>query len=88
MKVAQHVAWHQCNTMRLPCWVAYEVTVSTAEDYAAAAAVAQQQQLPLLPLGQGSNVLLPPLLSAVVLRQTAQCIELSRPQCHHCYGGY
>ncbi len=58
------------NTLGLPCSARAVFPVVVADDVRPAMDWSQQSGLPLTPLGEGSNVVLPPVLEAGVLRVT------------------
>lgn len=60
------------NTLALPCQAAFLLQASGQDEVNEACAFARAQKLPLLPLGGGSNLVLPPRLQAVVLQQQAE----------------
>jgi UDP-N-acetylmuramate dehydrogenase len=64
------------NTLALPCTARRLVTVCGAQDVLAAIAWAKETGLPLMPLGQGSNVVLPPMLEAAVLKVSDATVSL------------
>jgi UDP-N-acetylmuramate dehydrogenase len=66
------------NTLALPCLPRRVQEVCTAEEARAALATARDAGIPVLPLGAGSNVVLPPELEVVVLRSNDASIELLR----------
>jgi UDP-N-acetylmuramate dehydrogenase len=56
------------NTLRLPCSAPAVLTVDSADDVSEAIDWCRNRALRLLPLGEGSNVVLPPRLRRAVLR--------------------
>lgn len=56
------------NTLALPCAARRLIEVFSPDDVRSAIAWAKEADLPLLPLGGGSNVVLPPVLEAGVLK--------------------
>jgi UDP-N-acetylmuramate dehydrogenase len=66
------------NSLALPSTAECVVSARNASEVAAARQFAQERGLTLLPLGAGSNVVLPECLEAVVLRASAMAIEVLR----------
>ena len=64
------------NTLRLPCRANRVVSVSGDEDVARAIDVARRERLPIRALGDGSNVVLPPSLRALVLRVADDAVSV------------
>ncbi len=64
------------NTLALPCTARRSQAVGTEEEARAAVANARDFGIPVLPLGAGSNVVLPPELEVLVLRSNDASIEL------------
>ena len=64
------------NTLRLPCRASRVVSVSGDEDVARAIDVARRERLPIRALGDGSNVVLPPSLRALVLRVADEAVSV------------
>ncbi|WOJ94218.1 UDP-N-acetylmuramate dehydrogenase [Congregibacter variabilis] len=55
------------NTLALPCAARKRINITGHQDVLAAIAWSAESGLPLMPLGAGSNVVLPPVLDAAVL---------------------
>ncbi|MBE0507371.1 MAG: UDP-N-acetylmuramate dehydrogenase [Marinospirillum sp.] len=66
------------NTLGFKCSAPWLVQVATADELPAVFDFAHQQDLPVFPLGGGSNVILRPALNALVLQQ--QPLPLDWPQ--------
>ncbi len=64
------------NTLALPCTARRVQAVSTQAEVSAALASARDAGLPVLPLGAGSNVVLPTQLEALVLRSSDVSVEI------------
>lgn len=64
------------NTLRLPCRAHRLVPVRDDEDVARAIAIAERERLALRALGDGSNVVLPPSLRALVLRVADDAVRV------------
>jgi UDP-N-acetylmuramate dehydrogenase len=75
--VAHDVTLDEANTLALPCVAAAHVRLETAADLADLGDYLRHQQLPALVLGEGSNVVLPGRLQAVVVQLATTGIELS-----------
>ena len=67
MEVLANSDLSAANTLALPCVADYKLVVHCAEEIAEAIAFANNKSLPWLVLGQGSNVVLPIKLHAVVI---------------------
>jgi len=68
------------NSLRLPVRAARRVSVEVPEDLNEARRYADQQGLSLLPLGTGSNVVLPDELDAVVLQAANRRVDYLREE--------
>ncbi len=68
MSIRQNVDLRMMNTLRLPCNTSYYCAATDECELARAAAWAQQNTLPVVVLGEGSNVVLPAQLNALVLQ--------------------
>ncbi|MFK7159949.1 UDP-N-acetylmuramate dehydrogenase [Marinospirillum sp. MEB164] len=67
------------NSLQLPCIASWCCEAEDEGDVLETCALARRYGLPLLALGGGSNLLLPPRLEAVVLRQKAQPLDWPDP---------
>ena len=65
------------NTLALPCIADYKLIVNRAQELPAAIAFAAKKNLPWLVLGQGSNVVLPSKLHAVVIFLSIDGVEIT-----------
>jgi UDP-N-acetylmuramate dehydrogenase len=65
------------NTLALPCIADYKLIVNSAQELPAAIAFAAEKNLPWLVLGQGSNVVLPSKLHAVVICLSIDGVEIT-----------
>ncbi|MCC5903288.1 MAG: UDP-N-acetylmuramate dehydrogenase [Halomonas sp.] len=70
--IQQRVDLTAANTLRLPCHVERFAIPRTLGDLQAVLRLAVSQRWPITLLGGGSNVLLPPLLSGIVVRPALQ----------------
>lgn len=68
MHIQEYAALDRCNTLGLPTKARYLIQARCLEDVREALAFARTKQLPLIPLGGGSNVVFSGDLDAVVLR--------------------
>ncbi len=68
MHIQEHVALDRCNTLGLPTRARYLIQAGCLKDVQEALAFARTRELPLIPLGEGSNVVFSGDLNAVVLR--------------------
>lgn len=68
MKIRQNIDLGAMNTLRLPCIASYFCAVTDDSELAGAVDWANQNKLPVLVLGEGSNVVLPAKLHALVLQ--------------------
>jgi len=70
------------NTLALTCEAANLVRVSSVDDARRASEAAGNQGIPLLVLGDGSNLVLPPRLNAMVLQVADESIEIVEEGAH------
>ncbi|MCL6414786.1 UDP-N-acetylmuramate dehydrogenase [Aestuariirhabdus sp. Z084] len=66
--IKQQVSLQHLNTLRLSCIASHYCQVSSIEELVEAANYARLQQLPLLLLGEGSNLVLPSKIRALVVK--------------------
>lgn len=78
MQIAEHVDLTALNTLALPARARYYARAENLGDIHAAIEWAQKKQLPLLPLGGGSNVVLRDEFSGLVLHIALRGKELLR----------
>ncbi|TCM66996.1 UDP-N-acetylmuramate dehydrogenase [Acinetobacter calcoaceticus] len=75
MRIQQQVQLKTLNTLNLDALASHYVQIQHQDDIAQALAFAQQQQLNVLILSGGSNVLLPQQIDALVMHMQLQGIE-------------
>ncbi len=68
LKFREHHSLQSLNTLRLSSVARYYAEINTLDELTLAIKFAKRQQLPLIPLGGGSNVVLGETLDAVVVR--------------------
>ena len=76
MRILRGESLQPYNTLALQARAAALVRVGSDEELLAAFSWAGQQGLPVVPLGQGSNVVLAKDLDALVVRQDSRGIEV------------
>ena len=76
MQIQQHVQLKTLNTLNLNAVASHYVQINSAEEVVNALQFAQQQQLNVLVLSGGSNVLLPEHIQALVLHLNIHGIEV------------
>jgi UDP-N-acetylmuramate dehydrogenase len=76
MEIQQSEALQRYNTLALQASADAFVTVRNDEELLSALAWGRANQLPIIPLGAGSNIVLAGDVNALILRQEAQGIEI------------
>ena len=76
MKFYRNQALRTYNTLALPAYAEAFVTVTSDTELVSALEWAKERHLPVMPLGQGSNVVLAGDINALVLRQKTRGIQI------------
>lgn len=77
MQIQQDYPLDKANTLGLPCRARYYIEAGSEAELEQAAAFASEQGLRLFVLGEGSNIVLPAYLDAVVLHLVNQSLDIS-----------
>jgi len=80
MRVIERARLDQLNTLRLPCVARFMAEVSSIEDLAAILTSVTAKRFPRLVLGGGSNLLLPEVLDAFVIRPMLRGIRVIKTE--------
>ncbi len=72
----RNVSLQALNTLALPAHAAALINVNNDRELGEAISWAAAEGLPVMPLGDGSNVVLSPGVSALVLRQSSRAVQL------------
>ncbi len=65
--IKENVSLKECNTMKINCVADYFVEATGKEDILSATDYAKKEKLPLIFIGKGSNVILPPRFKGVAV---------------------
>lgn len=68
MNYAENFCLDHLNSFKLPCCAEYFCSVGSIEELHEAVEFAKKNNLAILPLGGGTNVILPPILKGLVIR--------------------
>lgn len=80
MRVIERARLDQLNTLRLPCVARFVAEVRSANDLAAILTSVTAKRFPCLVLGGGSNLLLPEVLDALVIRPMLRGIRVIKTE--------
>ncbi len=80
MRVIERARLDQLNTLRLPCVARFVAEVSSVDGLAAILTSVTAKRFPRLVLGGGSNLLLPEVLDALVIRPMLRGIRLIKTE--------
>lgn len=78
--IVKNFSLSQLNSFHLPCQASYYKIAKTNDDIVQGLEYAAERQLDLVPIGEGTNIILPPVLSALCLHIRMKKIEVLEEQ--------